>query len=360
VLVDGTADVIFPSDQRPIGIGHYTTVLPYFLGHLHLLTSEYIRNSSFDNAIISLDSSVPFGDMALPAARSRDWTWIGERGFRLPIEGVGEIPTRAYLAILLLFVVVIGPLNYIYLWRKKRQVLLVLTVPLLSLAFIGVLTGYGFILQGLGVRSRAVTFTVLDQNSRRAATRSSVSLYPGGFMPNGGVRFTSDSAVFPLGVDGTGVRGRMTLDLTQDQRYPSGFLRPRTPANFEQVRVQPARERLSISREGNRLQVLNGLGSAVRELVYRSGSQTWSLGATVAVGEKAQLKIDSSAVVNLLSKHLGNTGNSRTKFNEIIANQPDHSYLAVLEKSPFWDPGVADPDEHQSFHLVLGYLDEQP
>ena len=36
------------------------------------------------------------------------------------------------------------------------------------------------------------------------------------------------------------------------------------------------------------------------------------------------------------------------------------TYLAVLEKSPFWDPGVTDLDERSSFHLVLGYVEGQP
>jgi hypothetical protein len=198
LLVDGTQETIFPADQRPIGLGHFSSVLPYFLGHLHLLKSEDIRERGFENTLLAVDSAVPIYDMSLPAVRSRDWSWIGERGFRLPIEGVGEVPTRAYLLILFLFVLVIGPLNYIYLWRKKRQVLLVVTVPLFSIAFIALLTGYAFFLQGFGVRSRVVTFTVLDQNSKRAATRSSASLYPGGFRPSGGVRFTADAAIFPM------------------------------------------------------------------------------------------------------------------------------------------------------------------
>lgn len=360
LLVDGTPDTIFPADQRPIGLGHFSSVLPYFLGHLHLLKSEDIRERGFENTLLAVDSAVPIYDMSLPAVRSRDWSWIGERGFRLPIEGVGEVPTRAYLLILFLFVLVIGPLNYIYLWRKKRQVLLVVTVPLFSIAFIALLTGYAFFLQGFGVRSRVVTFTVLDQNSKRAATRSSASLYPGGFRPSGGVRFTSDAAIFPMGIDGTGPRGNMTLDLTQEQRWQTGFLRARTPGNFDQISVRPARERMSIRREGDRLQVVNGLGAPLRQLVYRDGGQTWSLGTKVSAGGKADLKADKSKPADMFGKYLNDAGVTRPKFQNIVDNQPDHSYLAVLETSPFWDPGVANADERQSFHLVLGYLDEQP
>ena len=42
--------------------------------------------------------------------------------------------------------------------------LLVLTVPLISVAFIVLVTGYGLLSEGFDVNARAVTFTVLDQN----------------------------------------------------------------------------------------------------------------------------------------------------------------------------------------------------
>ena len=360
LLVDGSPDIVFPPGQRPIGFGHYSTVLPYFLGHLHLLKSEDIRANGLEKTMDAINAAVPISEMALPAVRSSDWSWSGERGFRLAIAGVGEIPTRAYLLILCLFVVLIGPINYVYLWRNRRQVLLVLTVPLFSVTFILLMSGYAFFLQGLDVRARAVTFTILDQGSKRAATRSIVSLYPGGFMPGGGVRFASDLAVYPLGLDGAGARGRMALDLTEEQRFQSGFLRSRTPSNFAQIRVQPARERLSFERDGNRLQVVNGLGSAVHQVFYRDGAQIWSLEKAVPAGEKAQLRIDSGERANLVRDYLKDAAVAPKKFQQIVDNQPDQSYLAILERSPFWDPGVVDPQESQSFHLVLGYQDAQP
>ena len=89
-------------------------------------------------------------------------------------------------------------------------------------------------------------------------------------MPSGGVRFLSDAAIFPRGIDGTGPRGAMTLDLTQEQRWQAGFLRARTPGNFDQINVRPARERVSIRREGDRLQVVNGLGGRILEEVKTS------------------------------------------------------------------------------------------
>ena len=38
---------------------------------------------------------------------------------------------------------------------------------------------------------------------------------------------------------------------------------------------------------------------------------------------------------------------------DVIQQQPPDSYIAVLDRSPFWEPGVLDLMERGSFHLVL-------
>ena len=48
------------------------------------------------------------------------------------------------------------------------------------------------------------------------------------------------------------------------------------------------------------------------------------------------------------------------RFTHLFANQPEGSYVAVLERSPFWDPGVKRVEERSSFHVVFGWVGGQP
>jgi len=360
VFADGTLDMLLPPGQTPVGFPGSDTVRPYYLGNIHLLNSSDIREKGLVDTVAQLDAAIAIPNWALPAVRASDWADIADRGFRVPIDGSGYIPTRAYLSILTVFVALIGPVNYIYLWRKRQQVLLVLTVPLISAAFILLLTGYGILSEGFDVRARAVTFTLLDQASKKATTRSSVSLFPGGVSRSGGVRFDPNAAIFPLGMDGNGIRGEMAVDFTGEQRFQSGLLQPRTPNNFEQIHFQPARQRLNFERNGNDLNVVNGLGANIRRLYYREGGQVYALGAALAAGERGALKISSFKGADLYGEGLRNTPISPQKFQDIITKQPDNSYLAVLETSPFWDPGIARVREAASFHVVFGYAGDQP
>jgi len=360
LFLDGAAEMLLPPGQSPVGLGGTESVVPYYLGNIHLVKSADVAAKGFEPVIRDLGDHVATPDWSLPAVRSRDWGWIAERGFRLPIEGAGNVPSRAYLSILAVFIALIGPVNYIYLWRKRQQVLLVLTVPLISAAFIALVAGYGLLSEGFDVNARAVTFTVLDQNSKRAATHASVSLYPGGITPGDGVRFASDVAVFPLGTDGSGTRGTMSLDLTGEQKFQAGLLQARTPGNFEQILFQPARQRLNFERNVDGLSVVNGLGTTVKRLYYRDGAQMYALAKELPSGERASLGIEPLKGATLFAEALKSTPLSTLKFQQVIDRQPSGSFVAVLEKSPFWDPGVAQMNEAKSFHMVLGYAGGQP
>jgi hypothetical protein len=49
-------------------------------------------------------------------------------------------------------------------------------------------------------------------------------------------------------------------------------------------------------------------------------------------------------------------GPSPEKFHAAIKNQTDGSYIAVLDRSPFWEAGVSSFDERGSFHFLVGFL----
>jgi hypothetical protein len=360
-LADAGLETILPQENRAFVIKTTDESFNnYYLGHIHLMKSaDVLDEAGFRAALAKSDIAAPFADWTLPANRAMDFTWIASKGFRLPIPGVGGIPTKAFLSMLVMFTVVIGPLNYLYLWRKKQQVMLVVTVPLISLLFIGVLTGYALFGEGFGVRGRAITFTLLDQVTKHAATRSSVSLYAGGMAPSGGLNFPSQLAIYPLGQDGLGWRGQPAMDFTDSQRFSSGLLDARSPTNFDQIGFGPARERLNFERTGNGLSVVNGLGSQIKQLYYRDHQQIYVLNGTLDAGGKGSLQ-QGTLTTDFYKDALKAGELNPEKFRMLIDTQPNGSYLAVLEKSPFWDSGVANLQELGSFHLVYGHAGALP
>jgi hypothetical protein len=124
----------------------------------------------------------------------------------------------------------------------------------------------------------------------------------------------------------------------------------RSPANFEQIGHRPARERLSFSVGVDGITVVNGLGARVDALLYRDRDTVFSLPQPLASGDKGVLTADARRLV--ADDQLPG---ANARFLSLVVNkQPPGSYLAVLDRSPFWEPGVADLVERGSFHLVLG------
>jgi hypothetical protein len=353
-FADGDLATLFPSGRAAAAVDDRAPRAHYF-GRIHRPTSTQITATGLA-AVLTAAEAVQDSNFALPANRASDWGKIAGRGFRLLIPGVNGVPARAYLFILVAFAFLIGPVNYWLLWRKRQQVLLVLTAPLVSAIFIMLLGAYVLAGEGLGVRARAVTFTMLDEARKHAVTRSSVSLYAAGMTPSGGLRFARDVAIYPIGADGTGSRDEQTLDLTNVQQFSDGVIQARTPTNFEQILFRPARERLSLSRESDGVSVVNGLGATITMLQYRDGATTYKLAAPLASGAKATLTAGTLDPRSVMPADVPLSD----RFIHLLEHQPARSYLAVLERSPFWDPGVSPVSERASVHVMIGWPEGQP
>ena len=197
---------------------------------------------------------------------------------------------------------------------------------------------------------------MLDQVRKQAATRASVSLYAAGMTPAGGLRFPRDVAVFPIGPDGTGSRERQTLDLTDAQRFSAGVIQARSPTNFEQIGFRPARERLSFSREAGGMSVVNGSARRSPRSSIATATRCTALAGPLPPGGKAILKPVRVDAADVVPADLPLS----SRFLHLVEHQPAGSYLAVLDRSPFWEPGVSGVVERGSFHLVLGWPEGQP
>ncbi|HEY2252960.1 MAG TPA: hypothetical protein VGH74_17935, partial [Planctomycetaceae bacterium] len=86
------------------------------------------------------------------------------------IPGVGAVPLMAFVVLISIFAVLIGPVNYFIVWRRKQLYLLVLTIPTIAFLTSAALFGYSICSDGFGVQSRLRSFTMLDQYSKTAVS----------------------------------------------------------------------------------------------------------------------------------------------------------------------------------------------
>jgi hypothetical protein len=280
---------------------------------------------------------------------------------------------RGLFVLMLTFVIVIGPINLFWLYRKRRKIWMLWTVPAIALLTCVAITGFALFGEGVRSTSRAETFTVLDESSHRASTIGWTAFYAP-LTPSEGLHFSRDTELAQIRPNAwyynNGGRSS-TIDLSNDQHLDSGWITARAPVYFKFRKSETRRERLTIREEGSgAISVVNGLGADIRELwlADRNGD-VYSAGG-IRAGAEAKL-----SPANL--KLSGNGAGLRELFTSVdwlakmkevdkwMAKAPEGdvnlrnflspgSYLAALDTSPFVEEGLNNVKTRKGRALLYG------
>ena len=181
----------------------------------------------------------------------------------LPCVAIPNLSFAVVILALLAYIIVVGPLNYFYLVRHKKSILLLLlTVPVISLIFVAVVILFVTIFEGWFSRASAVGVTFLDQQESMAYTRAAVNLY----APVPVRRLVFD----PADTVSFGRAKDIGVYLGRDQ-VVTGANKARVPLVYGISRAEKHLEQLKVSRNpGGTLSVVNGLGVPVKILALRT------------------------------------------------------------------------------------------
>ncbi len=284
------------------------------------------------------------------------------------VDDVG-VPVKGLLALMLVFAVVIGPVNLVVLARKKRKLWLFWTVPVISFFTCLTVIGYMAVTEGWQGRSRVEGFTVLDENSRRASSLGWTGFYTP-LLPRGGLHFSPETEIaYQNGEDRysysrRGSDSALTLDWTKDQHLSSGWLTPRVPAHFEMRKSELRRERMTISKTADgSLEAVNGLGTDLTEFWYMDeGGRVFRADGIVA-GSRADLKPVARPVAAQPNALRNVYRSDWTRLpDRMKAEGPGmlapRTYLGVMESAPFLDNGMPAASVRNYRSVVYGILKE--
>ena len=230
---------------------------------------------------------------------SRKLNWTQRHGFSTQspnqdfwnflIPGVGLAPVNLFRVLITLFVIVIGPVNYFLLHRWKRLHLLLVTIPAGATVVTLGLFGWALFADGLGLRTRIRSFTLLDQRIGHAVCWSRQSYYAG-LPPSDGLSFPADAVVYeiqPMPNPSALARKRI-LDWDTEQRFKGGYLQSRVTAQFLVGRSRDSSAGLTIAPAANGnspLRVKNRLGATIHHLVIHGDDDRYYWAEAIDPGE---------------------------------------------------------------------------
>jgi hypothetical protein len=274
-----------------------------------------------------------------------------------------KIPTRGIVVIMLAFVIIIGPVNLILLNRRKRRTWMLWTIPAISLVTTLLVFAYSLLREGITPDTRIAGLTVLDQVNHHAATIGATAFYCP-LTPGGGLNFDFETEATPLVQSGNGSGVSRELDWTQSQHFQRGWVTARVPAYFHLRKSETRRERIQVTHENGRLQIVNSLGAPVTSLWFADQNMNFYQVNHVDAGQKGELVLSPrpgrapGAGAGAIWRDLGFTAstNSLDAGKYLLPN----TYIAVLDGNPFIENALgaaASPKRTRSSAVVFGILD---
>lgn len=285
---------------------------------------------------------------------------------RFPVVEELGTPVRGLFLLMLLFAVVIGPVNYMLLARRKKRIWLWWTAPAIAVvASLGVF-GYAMLAEGWTGSARSEVMTILDENDRRATTAGLTAFYAP-LTPGDGLRFSYDTEVTPQlpgrggysAFGGTGGGATRTIDWTEDQHLAGGWITARVPAHFIIRKSEPRRERLNVRREGSKITVVNGLGAEIKQLWWAERDGKVYSAENVQAGAGASLMLTE---LRTRGEVAGLREAFRSEWWDRIKQYPQKPldvleagcYLATLDSSPFLEEGLRGTVSRKALAVVYG------
>ncbi|HSY20287.1 MAG TPA: hypothetical protein VK815_18225 [Candidatus Acidoferrales bacterium] len=289
----------------------------------------------------------------------------GTANSMIPVVEDLKIPTRGIVLIMLAFIIVIGPVNIIYLSRRKRRTWMLWTIPVISLVTTLLVFVYSLLREGITPDARIVGLTVIDQVSHHVATVGATGFYCP-LTPSGGLNFDFATEATPLVEIGYGSGASREVDWSQSQHFTHGWVSARVPAHFHLRKPETRRENLQLITGDGKPEIVNSLGAPIKSLWIADANMNIYRATGVAAGQKAGL------IAAGRSSSPEKTGPAGLLRDVTFAARPEqlaesagnylqpNTYIAVLEGNPFIENALgsaASPKRTKSSAIVFGILE---
>ena len=224
---------------------------------------------------------------------------VSEANNRFPVVDDFGIPVRGLFLLMLVFAIVIGPMNLILLSRKRRRIWMLWTVPVISLTTCLAVFLYATFAEGWNRYIRSEGLTILDQRFNRA-TSIGVTAFYSALTPGDGLHFGYETELTSQTFAATPLP--RTVDWTQDQHLARGWIAARVPAHFKVRKTEMRRERITVRiEEDSRLGIVNGLGADIDQFWLADKEGTVYSGSKIQAGSEAELTIQNDLQLHDLS-----------------------------------------------------------
>jgi hypothetical protein len=284
----------------------------------------------------------------------------------LPVVADYGINIKLIMVLIIVFAILIGPINIYILSLIKRRIWLMWTVPLTSLVASVLVLGVSLFQEGFLRQSSSATYTVLDQQREEAVTFGFVGFYST-LTPRGIIFSPETEANACINRYGNTKSLEFHLIAGGNQFLTHGWINARIPSYFAIRKAQSQRkERITFDWTTDSPTAANGLGVDIKELTVCSPEGKLLTAHHIKAGEKVSLTVSIETITTPTTISKSDTFSEiRQAYSQIIPNGPGAfipsnrlpagSYLAELDVwNPFVEEGIDRTTPYQNKTIIFG------
>ncbi len=345
-------------------------------GRRHSIISAIRGKNELPVYYVGFGTLILTGDIDPKQIEASQWNdikghWVGSRmddSFSTPLAQINRefpvtdgiaVPVRCFLLLMIVFVVVIGPLNLIWLARRKKKMWW--TLPAISLLTALAISSSALLGERLSDSARTEAMTILDEVSHRATSLGWLGYYSPVITADG-LHFSNDTQLmlkkyWNLKYGDGPIR---TIDWTHDQHLASQWITARVPVYFTFRKSEVRRERLTVrERENGSIALLNSLGADIRQLWWADKTGELYTATNIQAGTESRLtpiNLKASGAADGLRNVYTNNWLEMINNSEVNPRESLSAgcYLAVLDTSPFIEEGLRNVKTRKAKTLVYG------
>jgi hypothetical protein len=284
----------------------------------------------------------------------------------LPVVAGYGVNIKLVMVLIVVFAVLIGPVNIYALSLIKRRIWLFWTVPLTSLVASFLVLGASLFQEGFLRQSSSATYTILDQRREEAITFGYVGFYS--TLTPRGILFAPETEATACIERGYGNAKSLELHILAggNQFLSRGWISARIPSYFAVRKAQSQRkERLTFDWEANPPTITNGFGVDIKELSVCSPKGELLIAHNIKAGQKIPLTvsvptgtISESSALNELHQAYSDIIQSGPKPFLSPNRLPAGSYLAEMDAwNPFVEEGLDKTTPYQNKTSIFGLFE---
>lgn len=290
---------------------------------------------------------------------------ISDANTTFPVTDSLGVPARGMLAIMLLFAILIGPVNMIVFARLNKRLWTLVTIPAAAILFSACVFAYTMLADGVSAVGRAQSLTILDQKNHHATTIGWLGYYAP-LQPSDGLHFDLDTELSPQiggvshGYRDTDANARFT-DWSTDQHLTTGWISSRIPTHFTLRKSQSRRERLQVTQNAQgEVTVVNGLGSDILTLHLVDGERNLFIAnGPIPAGQQVKLSRTSIRPTGFEDMKVSTNWRSNPADLEIdgSTNNTPNTYVASLVNDVFIEKGLTRLKSFKTQSRVYGLFE---